>query len=301
MGEISDDTADVTPFDKRHLRFFGAGPIRIAVDLAGLSHPGRVRSNNEDHFLIARRMRTRQVIATNLPREELPETDEDAYSMVIADGMGGAAFGELASRLALRTAWELGAREANWPLKVAPGETGEVLEKLQAYAHLLHESLLERIRSDQTLQGMGTTFTLLYTAGADAFIGHVGDSRAYLYRQDVLTLLTRDHTLAQTMIDADVPIGGPSEMKMMSRVLVNCLGGQEGPVYVDVEHLKLQDGDRLLLCTDGLTDMASPAQITATLAHHDLAADACSALIELALVGGGKDNVTAIVADYTFG
>ena len=141
---------------------------------------------------------------------------------------------------------------------------------------------------------MGTTLTAAYTVGPEAFIGHVGDSRAYLYHAGQLTQVTRDHTLAQDCVDAGMPV--PS--RSWHHRLTNCLGANDAPLRVEFHHLSLADDDQLLLCTDGLTDMVSDEEI----AHH-LGRDAhpheiASALVDRALEGGGRDNVTAVVARY---
>src|SRR5262245_25635640 len=144
---------------------------------------------------------------------------------------------------------------------------------------------------------MGTTLTICYTTGLELFVLHAGDSRAYLYRGGVLRRLTRDHTHAQAMIDAG--LAEPESYATMSRrhVLTNYVGG--GKVAVDVEQHRLADGDRLLLCTDGLTDLVSEAEIAALLEAHPRPDDGCRVLVDRALEGGGRDNITVVLASYT--
>ncbi|MBX3444111.1 MAG: serine/threonine-protein phosphatase [Planctomyces sp.] len=298
MAFSHDDTTELPPSDNPRQRFFGPSPERVRVDIAGISDPGRVRENNEDHYLIVRRRRSRTVLGTNLPAEDVPELNEDAFSLVIADGMGGAAFGEFASRHALRTAWELGLSEIKWPLKIDPDESREVLEKLTAYVELLHEALLDEIRFHPELEGMGTTFTLAYTVGFDGFLCHVGDSRAYLLRDGAIQCLTRDHTLARTALDAGMTIDDEQQLKYLNRVLVKCLGGKEGAINPDVQHFVLQPGDRLMLCTDGLSDLVTDEEIAACVAQHSESEAACRALVDLALDRGGTDNVTVLMGKY---
>jgi protein phosphatase len=293
-----DDTVEMVMSEDPRMRFFGPTPPPVRVDIAGLTDRGLKRENNEDHFAIVRRRRTRQVLFTNLPAEIMGDVHEDAYSLVIADGMGGAAFGELASRLVIQTAGELGLSELKWPHKINAQEATETLEKIETYIQLLHEALLERTRDNPDLAGMGTTFTVAYTVGTEAFIGHAGDSRAYLWREGSLRRLTRDHTLAQNLLDAGLTIHDANQMKHMGRVLTNCLGAQEGPVHADVMHFSLHSDDRLMLCTDGLTDLVGDAEISDALRDHAAAGQACNALIDLALSRGGHDNVTVLVARY---
>ena len=144
---------------------------------------------------------------------------------------------------------------------------------------------------------MGTTLTVCYTTGPELFVLHAGDSRACLYRGGALRRLTRDHTHAQAMIDAG--LAAPESYATMPRrhVLTNYVGG--GRVAVDVEHHRLADGDRLLLCTDGLTDLVSEVEIAALLEAHPRPDDACRALVDRALDCGGRDNITVVLASYT--
>jgi protein phosphatase len=277
------------------------GRLRSAVrmEFGAVSHPGCVRPTNEDHYVVVRRSPARSVLATNLPVEALVSPDEeDAYILAVADGVGGTAFGDLASLLALRTAWDLGGHDASWPLKVNETTAQEILERFEAYAKLIHSTLREKGREERCLAGMGTTLTVAYTVGLDAFVGHIGDSRAYLFRQGKLEQLTRDHTLAQQLVDAGVLSPGAFELRRLRHVLVNCLGGTEDSVRVDSHHLKLQGGDWLLLCSDGLTHMVTNDSICCTLDRVPRPQDACQALLDQALKAGGRDNVTVVLARY---
>ena len=292
------DTVDYDLDQESKAHLFGPAPTPVNIDVGAVSHVGKVRTNNEDHYAVVRRRRSRTVLSTNLPRADLPDVDEDAYAMVVADGIGGAAFGDLASRLALRTAGELGIREIKWPLKMNEDEVRETLEKLETYVELLHDELTKHAEADPHLEGMGTTLTAAYTSGTEAFLAHVGDSRAYLFRQGKIRRLTRDHTLAQEMIDSGKRDFSASQMRWMNRILTNCLSTKNEPLHADVRHLTLQDEDRLLLCTDGLSDLVKDAELASVLQGDLDSQRACEALLDLALERGGKDNVTIIVARY---
>jgi PPM family protein phosphatase len=281
-------------------RLFGVPPRPVRVEFGALSHPGKVRETNEDHYVVVRRRRSREVLLTNLPEGVLSPSDEAGYSMAVADGVGGAAFGEMASTLALQAAWDLSASAVKWPFQWTEGEAEELTQTLQLYGHLMHRRLVERGQVDPRYAGMATTITGAITIGAEAFIAHVGDSRAYLVRDGVLDRLTRDHTMAQRLVDAgDLP--SVSEAPgFMRRLLVNCLGGRrKDDVEVDVRRVHLADGDRLLFCTDGLTDMVREADIARALVAHPRPEDACRTLVDLALDGGGRDNVTVVLARFT--
>jgi protein phosphatase len=292
------DTAEFAlPRDSR-ARFFGPTPPRMSVEAGALTHPGKVRSTNEDHFAVVRRRRSRIVLFTNLPEGDLPNVDEDGYGMVVADGVGGSVFGELASRLVLRTAGELGLSELKWPLKMNDTEAQEVMEKMETYVQLLHESFLEKALDDPRLAGMGTTLTVAYSVGTEAFIGHIGDSRAYHWRGGALRRLTRDHTLAQKILDSGLTLFDASQMRYMSRVLTNCINTRDEPIFADVLHLTLQHEDRLLLCTDGLSDLVADEEMNQVLTRQTNSQQACQELVDLAMERGGTDNVTVIVARY---
>lgn len=278
-------------FAKQHvptIARFGAG-----------THPGKVRSRNEDHYLLVRRRRSRQVIQTNMP-DNFPDTsEEDGYVMVVADGIGGGGYGHLASRLALEAGWALGGDEINWSFRATPKEIDDVLAKMKLYPLLIHKALIHETRQHPELRGMGTTFTAAYTIGNDAFITHVGDSRAILIRRGQLQQLTTDQTLAEYYAKANELTRTGEEFKRMSHVLVSCLGAVDDSVDVETHHFELQHGDVLLLCSDGLTDMVSNDQIVETVQQYPDPQRAVDRLIEQALDAGGRDNVTLVLGKYT--
>jgi len=295
---IDEDTLPEVTTEDLVAKYFGPTTPQVQVDFGAMSHPGKVRPNNEDHYSVVRRRRSRDVLFTNLPARLLPQVAEDAYGMAVADGIGGSAFGEIASMLALRTGWDLTTNAFKWHFKASEREAEEVLEMLKLYGQLINRALLERAEADPRLSGMGTTITAAYTIGLDAFIGHVGDSRAYLFRDGSLERLTRDHTLAEEMVEAGVIPNVEAASRYMRNMLVNCLGGRTKEVDVEVNHVQLAHGDRLLLCTDGLTDMVAEAEITRILGRQIRPDDACHELVDLALEHGGKDNVTVVLAAY---
>ena len=283
------DTAEYPSVESLH-KHFGPSPPPVEVAFGALSHRGNVRSTNQDHYLVVKRRRGRSILLTNLPGGVADE-EESVYALAVADGMGGAAFGDLASTTALRNTFELGHSSLKWVFKVTEQEIEDLIEQYNAIFKLVHRELLQRARADPKLAGMGTTLTGAYLIGLDAIVAHIGDSRAYLYREETLERLTHDHTLEQQMIDAGRPGG-------RRHVLTNCLGGAEGDVQVEFRHVQLRSRDRMLFCTDGLTTMVPESEITALLASERQPQRACQALVDCALEAGGKDNVTAIVADF---
>ncbi len=300
-GGNLDDTAEHLSFDRIVAKHFEPEPRTHArVEVAGRSHAGKVRPNNEDHFLIVRRYRGREVIATNLPAELLGQPEDHAYTLAVADGMGGRAFGDLASLLALLTGWELGGDEIKWTVKMNDQEEEDFRQKADLYFRLINQALLDQVGENPRLAGMGTTLTLCYTTGCEMFVLHVGDSRVYLHREGTLSRLTRDHNVAQFLVDQKLIAPDSPEARRVSHVLTNVLGGPDHRLEVDVHRHRLADGDRLLLCTDGLNDMVSDAEIARVLDANPVSGDACAALESLALERGGKDNVTVVVARYVF-
>jgi protein phosphatase len=296
---VDTDTAEYVGFDDLVARFYHRFPKeRVEAEFAAISDAGRVRQNNEDHYLVVRRHRTREVLLTSLPRESLPQTFESAYTYAVADGLGGRDFGELASFLALRTGWLLGAQELSWTVRVTDREAEELQRKAEVFFKLIHRVLQQAALVDPRKSGMGTTLTLAYSAGPDLFVLHAGDSRAYLFRAGKLKRLTRDHTMSQLLVDTGMTEAGSELARRTKRVLVNCLGGNELGIDVDFNQHALRDGDRVLVCSDGLTDMIDDALITRILSDHSDRNAACRALVDAALDQGGKDNITVVLADY---
>jgi protein phosphatase len=270
----------------------------MKVTIAGKTHPGLVRPNNEDHYVAVHRYRGRKLLASSLPEGLFEPTEDHAYTMAIADGLGGRKFGELASLLALRTGWELGGDEIKWPMKVNREEVEELKQKAELFFKLVNESLLAEIRSNPRLTGMGTTLTISYSIGPNLFVLHAGDSRAYLHRGDTIRQLTRDHNLGQLLIDAGEAEPGSDLVKRMRHVVTNVLGNPAERVAVDLQYHVLADGDRVLLCTDGLSDLVEDAEIARLLNENPVPKDACRALVDAALSNGGTDNVTVVLAAY---
>jgi protein phosphatase len=148
---------------------------------------------------------------------------------------------------------------------------------------------------------MGTTMTAARNLGADLIVAHVGDSRAYLLRGAEFRQLTRDHTLAQDLADRRGIGQADVATHIFRHALTRALGGTVEWKGVDVAQVELADGDRLLLCSDGLTEMVAPPTVAATLRAAPTARAACDALVGLALENGGRDNVTVVVAAYQIG
>lgn len=284
----------------------GIPTSRVRTDIAALTHPG-ARPNNEDAFVVYRVGRFMERVSSNLPEADLPARyDDSGHLMIVGDGVGGAAGGEVASRTALLSLVNAIVRSPKWALKLddpATRETeiAELVDRSRAYLQHMHASIRERQAQDPRFEGMGTTFTSAYVVGGDLFIMHVGDSRAYVLRRGRLIRVTHDHTVAQE--HADHGRLGQAEVAghPLSHVLTRALGAPTDIVESDVHHRDIEDGDRLLLCSDGLTKVAAEDDIAAALAAHPGSEAACRALVDLALARGGPDNITVIVAGYKLG
>jgi protein phosphatase len=277
------------------------GSARVHVDIAAQTHQGLVRSANEDHYLVMSLERALETLLTSLPPHQVPaRAEEVAYGILVADGVGGAAAGEMASRLALTTLVGLILHTPDWILSDEPHEVERVIERLANHYRGIHEALYGRGLADPHLAGMGTTMTLAASFGAAVVIGHIGDSRVYLFRGGKLHQLTRDHTWVQTMVDLGQLSAEEAARHPMRNVLIRSLGGQAPNVEGDFQRAWLADGDQLLLCTDGLTNMVDDAAIASLLGSAATSNEACQALVAAALDKGGVDNVTVALARYRF-
>lgn len=221
----------------------------------------------------------------------LREINEDSgYAgprlLVIADGVGGHAAGEVASSVAVGVLATLD--------EDSPG--GDLLDRLSTAVHSANNHLRDMVSGDPELRGMGTTVTALLRAGSRFGLVHVGDSRGYLLRGGRLQQITRDHTFVQTLLDEGRITAEEADHHPQRNVITNALDGRED-VELDLSVRETRAGDRYLLCSDGLSGVVSEDTIRDTLASEASTEVAVDKLVELALKGGGPDNITAIVAD----
>jgi PPM family protein phosphatase len=280
-------------------RFWSAS-ARVRVDVSGLSHPGRVRPNNEDQFFVARLTRSMQTLVTSLSTFDVPDrADEANYLMVVADGMGGHAAGEVASRMAIAELVNLALLLPDWHFRVNDQNRPEMEWRARRLVQQINSMLTERGARNAALRDMGTTLTAARSLGRDLMIVHVGDSRAYLFRNGHLRRLTKDHTYAELLAEAG-QLASADARSNLRHILTNVVGGSHDTVDADIDVLPLADGDRVLLCSDGLTDVVEDDTIAKTLSGASASSEACDTLVQLALDGGGPDNITVIVAAYTF-
>jgi len=300
MGSDQEDTAELPVQREPEPRQPAGASSLVEVDLAALSHPGKVRRNNEDHFMAARFDRSMRTLLTNLPEAEVPRAyAETAYGMLVADGVGGAAGGEVASRTAIHALVDLVIETPDWIMQLDEPLAREVLQRMERRFQRVREVLIERATADPSLRGMATTMTVACSLGPELLTAHVGDSRAYVFRRGGrLERLTRDQTMAQSLADAGA-ISQEEVAKHPSRhVLTSALATRGAFVQVELKRSRLEDGDQLLLCSDGLTEMIADEAIARVLAAPGPSAEACQRLVDLALEAGGKDNVTVVLGRY---
>lgn len=206
--------------------------------------------------------------------------------LLVADGMGGHAAGELASAIAVATVADL---------DVHPPGSNDVLSALGQSIGDVGERIADIIEAEPDLTGMGTTVTGIYWLGSRVAIVHVGDSRAYLLRDGQLSQLTHDHTYVQTLVDAGRITEEEATFHPRRSLLMRALDGMN-TVEADLFVREARDGDRYMLCTDGLSGVVDPVAMAAVLGEGD-PTGAVTRLVDLALERGAPDNVTVVVAD----
>ncbi len=293
MSQAIDDTAVFSTVNEFADFFFSAAGAKVPVTFGAASHVGNVRERNEDHYAVFRRRRSNEVLLSSLPPDELAVGEDHSYAMVVADGMGGMKSGEYASRLALQTMVELAGQATSWVMKFTSLDAQQLEQRVNAYVNRIHSTLQEHGKLDPAKAKMGTTWTSAHLMDGHAMIVHIGDTRAYQFRNGRLEQVTRDETMAQTLIDAGLD---PDSVKKFRHILMNSLGAGNEEVHASIQPLDLRPEDQILLCSDGLTDMVSDDEIAAVLKSHASPQAACNMLIRLALEHGGRDNVTAVLA-----
>jgi PPM family protein phosphatase len=273
----------------------------LAVRAFGLTDRGRVRPGNEDHFVVAELSRTLRVRQTSLPQPAQQRSRSRGHVLLVADGMGGHAAGEVASALSLESVEafvvELLRRFSNLQ---ADDEHG-VLKDLRDAVRRADARIFEEAEQHPELAGMGTTLTMAFASGRRLFVIHAGDSRCYLFRGGSLERLTQDHTVAAELARRGEISPREALSHPFRHVVTNVLGGGHVGVRVDVRRVGLEAGDAVLLCSDGLTDMLGGERIAAVLAGEPDPEAACGRLVAEANEAGGRDNVTAVVARFEEG
>ncbi|MBW8771198.1 MAG: serine/threonine-protein phosphatase [Gemmatimonadetes bacterium] len=264
------------------------------IDVHGLTHPGKVRKDNQDHFLLATVNKQVNVLATNLgPQKHLPLGEQRvAFIAMIADGVGGLEGGAEASATALESVMQY-VNDSMSCLYERNVNEKAFTEQLQQCALRSHEAILAR-REESGQEGtMATTLTLFMGVWPAYYIVQVGDSRYYLWRDGRLTQLTRDQTIAQELVDQGILTRAQAPHTQFAHVLSSALGADTAePV---VTRCQADWNNVHLFCSDGLTKHVSDEQIADRLRTMTSAKQVCEQLLQDALDDGGTDNITIIV------
>jgi protein phosphatase len=269
-------------------------PLDEQIDVFGVTDPGKVRRENQDHFLLCTLHRLIRVRSTSLPNPELLEMPSQrlAFLGAVADGVGGSEGGGEASRAAIEAIARYACHTMDCYYASNPGEHGSFLESLREAARRSHEQVLELARQRPDVGGMATTLTLALSVWPSLFLLQIGDSRAYLLRDGRLHRLTRDQTLAQELVDDGVLPEARLSKSPFAHVLSSAIGSNARPV---VTRLESDIRDVVMLCTDGLTKHVSDERIRERLLAMTTAEQTGRALLQDALDGGGTDNVTIVL------
>jgi protein phosphatase len=263
------------------------------IEVFGLTHPGRVRPTNQDHFLFGTLHKTLRVRMTSLSTPELLELPGTRLGslFMVADGVGGSAGGEAASRVTIETMAAYGTHAMQCYYRSDSADDQDFLAELQDAARTCHETVLARAR-ERGFPKMATTLTLGLGVWPRLYILQVGDSRAYRFRDDELELLTHDQTIAQALVDAGALKAADVHRSPLRNVLSSAIGSTAEPVVTQHE---LRHKDVLMLCSDGLTKHVSDEQIRERFRTMTSSEQACRALVDDSLEGGGTDNVTVLL------
>jgi protein phosphatase len=263
------------------------------IDVYGLTHPGKVRVANQDHFLVSALRKHMQVYHSSLgDGGELAATERLAFLAMVADGVGGGTKGGVAARFAVEAVTQYVARSLRCYYTADSTDDASFARTLEDAALECHAGLMERVERDPELRGMATTLTLWIAVWPRAFLLQLGDSRFYYLRNGELTQISRDQTMAQELVDQGVLTRTDAANTRWAHVLSSSLGGQQtAPVVTSMDQ---EWNGVYLLCSDGLTKHVSDDRIADRLRSMESARQVCEALLQDALDAGGTDNITVI-------
>lgn len=236
----------------------------LGIDFAARSDVGLVRANNQDSAFAG------------------------PHLLLVADGMGGAAGGDIASSIVIGRLAELDGES------LGPDEALDELKDAIADAHA---EIVQRAKNDPELSGLGTTVTALLRSGSSLAMAHIGDSRAYLLRDGEFDQVTTDHSFVQHLVDTGRLSVADAENHPKRSMLLRVLGDIDADVPVDISVRETRPGDRWMLCSDGLSGVVSRERLQRTMLEVEHPADCADALVALAIAAGAPDNVTCIVGD----
>jgi serine/threonine protein phosphatase PrpC len=269
-------------------------PREDEIDGHGLTHPGKVRRDNQDHYLLCSLRRQIVVKSSSIPQADTllgTESERLATMVMVADGVGGSAKGETASRVALTGIARYVSRTLRCYYRSEEDE--DFSEALRQAARECHEDLRRLAEEESDHRGMATTLTLYFGVWPRAYLLQVGDSRCYLLRDGELTQITRDQTMAQEMVDLGIMKPDQVAGTRLEHTLTSSIGGSHS--QPTVTRFDMNWGHVLLLCSDGLTRHVPDDRIREVLRSMTSAQQACETLLRDALDGGGSDNITIVI------
>jgi serine/threonine protein phosphatase PrpC len=256
----------------------------VLVSVFGRTDIGMHRSGNEDSFLVADLTKGDIDLGPGASTHQLGERGS---LMIVSDGMGGAAAGEIASEMAVTSIRE--------SLDEMPAST-EISERLKSAAEIANEQIWNHSQENPELSGMGATLTAVLVQGTTAYVAQVGDSRAYLVRREQIKQLTKDQSLAQMLVDSGAI--KPEQMESVPQNVIMQALGTQPVVKVVMTAVELYRDDCLVICSDGLSNKVTPEELRETVRDIQDLTEACRVLIEKANERGGEDNITVIIARF---
>ena len=266
------------------------------LDLYGLSHPGRVRPENQDHFLLCTVHPQVVIHGTNLPEAEslTLRGQRLATILLVADGVGGGAAGSKASRLAAEAVTRYIASTLRCYHAAGSSGEGEFLDALRMAALEAHDAVRAQTEAQPEDGGMATTLSIGVVVWPWMYVVQVGDSRCYFYQDGALRQVTRDQTIAQDLVDRGILAPDRAQASPLSHVLSSAIGAPEA--LPEITRVDVRErGCVILVCTDGLTKHVTDAEIGEQLGRMTSAEQVCRDLLQLALDRGESDNVTLVV------
>lgn len=266
---------------------------KTTLKIVASTNMGLVRTNNEDNFIVCPDLKKGEWL---IPiTEDYLDLGEFGALLVVADGMGGANAGEVASEIAIETIKETCSPEE---LEKLVFDDKNIPAFLEAAILKANANILARSEQDETTSGMGTTIVMAWLYGGAAYITWCGDSRCYVYNGNVgLQRLSKDHSYVQELVDKGDLDSEAAFDHPYSNVITKCLDGEKKHCVPESRKYEIQDGDIFLLCTDGLCGLCRDDEIIKILSENEDLQTCKNALIDAALANGGHDNVTVAMAD----
>ena len=303
MDDFEDVTQQIELLGSPSRKREDPDPNVIEPSVYGVTDVGKVREHNEDSFLVAQLERYMRIHGSSRPYGEGAKVKGPAQGglMMVADGMGGHAAGEVASAMTVDSLARYAFTLMPWSLPRSKDDSRILARGLREAVRSIQADMRKAAVNGEGRFGMGTTLTMAYVTWPNLFVVHVGDSRMYAMREDQLYQITRDHTLAQQLVDSHVMSADEAEESDFSNVLVNAVGGDSEELRVELHHALLFPGDVFLLCSDGLTKHVCDeriGEVMRSISQTGKVHSAAKVLVTEALEAGGTDNVTVVAAKF---